>query len=102
MVVCLQSHKVLGPYHQETTTSEDDSFVAVNIVVATVHQHVCLLRPPSSLKMGAQCGSWALHLLLLAKVCQTSGCELGQAASSVCILAALPVSLLSVSHCVGK
>ena len=25
-----------------------------------------------SLKIGAQCGSWALHLLLLAKACQTS------------------------------
>ena len=39
-----------------------------------------------SLKIGAQGGSWALHLLLLAKACQTSGYVPGQA-SLVCIAA---------------
>lgn len=39
-----------------------------------------------SLKIVAQCGSWALHLLLLAKTCQTSDYEPGQA-SLVCIAA---------------
>lgn len=53
--------------------------------------HICALacvlaQATMSLKIGAQCGSWALHLLLLAKAFQTSGYDPGQA-SLVCIAA---------------
>lgn len=101
MVVCLRSHReVLDPCCQKIAP---ERLICSSKYSGHICALACVLAQAHYVSEDC-CSVWFVgtsHLLLLAKTCQTSDYEPGQA-SLVCIAPALSVSSLSVSHSVVK